>query len=244
MKYRIKQLADLAGVTVRALQFYDKIGLLKPSFVNEKGYRFYEEADLLVLQKILFFKELDFSLKDIRQHLNSQNLDQILIDQKKMLELKRDRLDQLIENINNTIKMKGNNINGQIFTGFSNKKIEQYKKEAKKRWGNTEAFKQSEKRIDGWSKAGFQKIKKEGEDIVIEISQLMSHGAESQLVQEKIETYHKHINRFYDCDKEMFLSLGKMYSADERFSQYYNKVKSGLARFMTEAIEFYVTLDL
>jgi hypothetical protein len=140
--------------------------------------------------------------------------------------------------------MKGNNINGQIFTGFSNKKIEQYKKEAKKRWGNTEAFKQSEKRIDGWSKAGFQKIKKEGEDIVIEISQLMSHGAESQLVQEKIETYHKHINRFYDCDKEMFLSLGKMYSADERFSQYYNKVKSGLARFMTEAIEFYVTLDL
>src|SRR5260370_12940903 len=106
MVYTVKQLAKVAGVTVRTLHYYDAIGLLKPSRVKEKGYRWYEEKELVKLQQILFFRELEFPLDDIVQLLNTPEYDTLeaLADQKTLLEMKRARLDGLLETIDNTMK--------------------------------------------------------------------------------------------------------------------------------------------
>jgi DNA-binding transcriptional MerR regulator len=91
MSYTVKQLAKIAGVSVRTLHYYDQIGLLKPSFIKENGYRYYEEPELLKLQQILFFRELQFSLEDIVLMINSPGFNQLeaLKDQRKLLELKK-----------------------------------------------------------------------------------------------------------------------------------------------------------
>lgn len=94
----IKEIADMAGVTVRTLQYYDEVGLLKPTKVNEAGYRFYDERALEKLQKILFFKELDFSLKEIKEIMEKEMYSDISIFQKQrqLLTVKRNRLNRLL----------------------------------------------------------------------------------------------------------------------------------------------------
>ncbi|GLC31781.1 MerR family transcriptional regulator [Clostridium omnivorum] len=102
----VKQVSDLTGVSVRTLHYYDEIGLLKPSEITEAGYRLYDDKALETLQQILFFKELDIPLKNVKEIMQSPYFDkmQALERQEKLLILKRDRLNQLIELINKTIK--------------------------------------------------------------------------------------------------------------------------------------------
>ncbi|WP_315115468.1 MerR family transcriptional regulator [uncultured Clostridium sp.] len=102
----VKQVSDLTGISVRALHYYDEIGLLKPSEITEAGYRLYDDEALKTLQQILFFKELDIPLKDVKEIMDSPKFDkmQALKNQKKLLMLKRKRLNGLIELINKTLK--------------------------------------------------------------------------------------------------------------------------------------------
>jgi DNA-binding transcriptional MerR regulator len=102
----VKQVSDLTGISVRMLHYYDEIGLLKPSTVTEAGYRLYDDEALVILQQILFFKELDIPLKEVKEIMDSPHFDkmQALENQKMLLIIKRDRLNGLIELINRTIK--------------------------------------------------------------------------------------------------------------------------------------------
>ena len=75
MKYGVKELAEVSGVTVRTLHFYDEVGLLKPAYYGPNGYRFYEKKELLLLQQILFFRELGFELKQIKKILGRSDFD-------------------------------------------------------------------------------------------------------------------------------------------------------------------------
>jgi DNA-binding transcriptional MerR regulator len=105
----IKQFSDLTGISVRMLHYYDKIGLLKPSTITEAGYRLYDDESLETLQQILFFKELDVPLKSMKEILESPQYDKVqaLHEQKELLMLKRDRLNELIALIEK--KLKGGN---------------------------------------------------------------------------------------------------------------------------------------
>jgi len=102
----IKQVSDLTGISVRMLHYYDKIGLLKPSKFTDAGYRLYDDEALETLQQILFFKELDIPLKEVKEIMVSAHFDkmQALKSQKKLLILKRNRLNDLVELINKTLK--------------------------------------------------------------------------------------------------------------------------------------------
>jgi DNA-binding transcriptional MerR regulator len=102
----VKQVSDLSGISVRMLHYYDEIGLLKPSSVTEAGYRLYDDEALATLQQILFFKELDIPLKEVKEIMDSPHFDkmQALENQKKLLIIKRDRLNDLVELINKTLK--------------------------------------------------------------------------------------------------------------------------------------------
>lgn len=244
MVYTVKQLAKVAGVTVRTLHYYDEIGLLKPSFIKENGYRYYEEKELVKLQQILFFRELEFPLENIVQMLKTPeyNALEALADQRTLLEMKRARLDGLLETLEKTMKMLkegGKMSTDELFASFADNQIEQYKEEVKVRWGTTDMYKQSAERTRQWTTQKFEQIKEEGRAITSALSKLMEKGVASTEVQEQIERHFQHINRFYDCSYEMYRNLGNMYSEDQRFAENYNTVAPHLAEFLRDAIAYY-----
>ena len=145
--WTVKQVSQLTGLTVRTLHHYDQIGLLKPAFVAENGYRYYNQENLARLQEILLFRELDFSLKDIQQLLDVTeiNRQQVLRDHITLLELKRERLDRIINHAR-LLTEKGGEV--MDFHAFDSSQLEDYKAEAKERWGQTAAYAEFEERYD------------------------------------------------------------------------------------------------
>jgi len=241
MKMHIKEFAKLTGVSVRTLHYYDEIGLLKPAFIDHNNnYRFYSEASLERMQEILFYRELDFPLKSIITILSSPDYDKkkALSEQKRLLILKKERLERLILALDNADK-------GVIdMNTFDNSKFEnerkKYQQEAKEKWGNTAEYKDFEKRnknslelTDGLNSfiAEFAKLKKDG------------FSPESPQVQKLVSDYHAFINEnCYNCTDEILLSLGQMYICDERFTKNIDSFGKGTALFMKDSITVYTDI--
>ncbi len=239
LKMQIKEFAEFTGVSVRTLHYYDEIGLLKPAVVDRfTGYRFYDEQSLLRMQEILFYRELDFSLKSIGEILSSPNYDKnrALNEQKQLLTLKKERLERLISAIDGAVK--GEN----IMTAFDNSELEEYKIEAKERWGKTAAYKEYEEKNGDFSKEKQYRLSEEMNDILAEFAVCMKkgenpHSAEAQSL---VQTLQNHITaNYYTCTREILAGLGKMYTADERFRNNIDKHGDGTAEFIGEAIEVY-----
>lgn len=246
MEYTVKQLSRLSGVSVRTLHYYDQIGLLKPSFVKDNGYRCYEEKELLKLQQILFFRELEFPLEKIKQVMGSAQFDSItaLSDQQHLLELKKKRLEKLINTIKATIlSLKGGEImsDDKKFSAFSDPTYQKYKDEVERRWGNTDAYKQSMERVGKMTKEDLNRVKAEQEDIAQTTADLMKKGfsSDSSEVQKQVSRFYQYLHHFYDPGYEMFKGLGQMYVDDPRFTEVYEKRAKGFAAFMRDAMAYY-----
>ena len=236
---QIKEFAELTGVSVRTLHYYDETGLLKPAFVDKQtGYRHYDEASLLRMQEILFYRELDFPLKVISEMLSAEDHDRqkALSDQKHLLTLKKQRLERLIEAVDSA--MKGEN----IMNAFDNREYDQYKDEAKQRWGETDAYKEYEKKSKNRSKESSSSIFDGMEDVMHEFALCMMDGASpdsgaAQALVKKLQAYIT--ENFYACTAPILAGLGQMYVADERFKNNIDKHGEGTAAFISEAIEIY-----
>ena len=239
MKMQIKEFAEFVGVSVRTLHYYDEIGLLVPAYVDEyTGYRYYDENSILRMQEILFYRELDFSLKSIGEILSSPNYDtnKALKEQKKLLTLKKERLERLISAIDNA--MKGEN----IMRAFDNSEFEKYKAEAKEKWGNTNAYKEHAEKTKNYSKDKWNNLAKDMDDIFAEFALCMKNGEEpnSNETQKLVKALQNHISEnYYLCTNEILSGLGQMYVADERFKNNIDKHADGTAEFASEAIEVY-----
>jgi DNA-binding transcriptional MerR regulator len=199
---------------------------------------------LVKLQQILFFRELDFALEDIVQIINASGYKMLeaLAEQRTLLEMKRARLDDLLETIERTMKKlkEGRNMStDELFAAFTERQIEQYKEEVIAKWGSTDAYKQSIDRTRQWTKEDVERIKEEGRAITLSLAKLMEKGVAHTEVQAHIERHFQHINQFYDCSYEMYHNLGNMYSEDTRFAENYNAVAPHLADFMRDAIAYY-----
>lgn len=243
MTYTIKQLADLAQISVRTLHHYDKIGLLNPSRIKANGYRLYEENELLKLQQIMFFKELDFPLIEIKKILSNPNFDQrkALSEHKKMIELKKERLILLTKTIDKTIKKINKEItmkDEELYKSFV-RNGKKYADEAKSRWGNTEMYEESVKRVAKMSKNEMIKIQKDGDLLMKEIVQNMSKGPASIEIQKLISRHYNGLRAFYEPNLKMYRGLADMYVSDPRFISYYEKYAPGLAVFMQDAMYKY-----
>ncbi|HZD58920.1 MAG TPA: MerR family transcriptional regulator [Anaerolineae bacterium] len=247
MVHTVKAVADFAGISIRTLHHYDDIGLLKPAGTSPSGYRLYSNSDLERLQEILFFKELGFGLQEIKDIMDSPSYDrkQALHSHKRILIEKKKRLEDLIGLVEKTLTTMERKIgmkNEEMFDGFDDAKIEEYKREARERWGHSEAFMESERRTAKYTKADWDEIKAESGDIITKLAALMDEGKSpaDDEVQEQIERWFKHINdRFYACTPEVFRGLGDMYVADKRFTEFYDKVRPGLAEFKRDAMHAY-----
>ena len=239
MKMRIKEFAKLTGVSVRTLHYYDEIGLLTPAFVDKStGYRYYDEQSILRMQEILFYRELDFSLKRIGEILSSPNYDtrKSLEEQKILLTLKKERLERLIASIDHA--MKGANVMGV----FDNSEFEKHKAEAQERWGETSAYKEHTERTKNYSKQKWNDLAAGMDQIMAEFALCLKNGetSDSDHVQALVQKLQSHITEnYYHCTKEILAGLGQMYVADERFKHNIDKHADGTAAFICEAIGTY-----
>lgn len=251
MKYTVKQLANIAGISVRTLHYYDEIGLLKPSFLKENGYRCYQEKELLKLQQILFFRELEFPLEKIKVIMDSPDFNALaaLSDQQKLLEMKKQKTEKLLMTISKTIQfLKGGEAmnTDDTFSAFNDPSYQKYKDEVEQRWGKTNAYKQSMERVGKMPRADFFRIKSEAEDIAQTTAGLMKKkfSFDSLEVQKQINRFYKYLHNFYDPSYEMFKGLGQMYVDDPRFTEVYEKRAEGFAKFMRNAMAFYADKHL
>ena len=239
MKMQIKEFAQFTGVSVRTLHYYDEIGLLVPARVDKAtGYRYYDEQSLLRMQEILFYRELDFSLKSIEEILSSPNYDktQALKEQKKLLILKKERLENLISAIDGA--MKGEN----VMNAFNNTEFEKYKAEAREKWGNTEAYQEHAEKTKGYAKDKWNSLAAGMDAIMGQFAAAMANGdaPDSDTAQDLVKTLQSHITEnYYHCTKEILFGLGQMYVADDRFRQNIDKHGDGTAAFICEAITIY-----
>lgn len=236
----VKEAASLSGVSVRTLHHYHKIGLLRPAQVTEAGYRLYGQEELARLQQILLYKELGFSLEEIRPLLSADRgfLRDALEKQAQLLMLKRKRLDKLIELTQNLMKGESN----MDFTAFDTKEIdrqmEQYAQEVKGRWGETLAYEQYQQRTASYGKEEWERVYAGMGDIFNRFAACMADGPASPKAQALVGEWRDFISEnFYPCSDEILQNLGKMYEADPRFRDNFEKTAPGLGGFIAEAIK-------
>lgn len=239
---KINEVAKLTGVTIRTLHYYDGIGLLKPSQITEAGYRLYDENALSMLQQILFFKELDFPLNEIKEIMDNPEFDitEALQYHKELLIKKRERINKLIKLVEKTLKGESN----MSFKEFDMTEIEnaknKYSKEVKERWGKTDAYLESEKKTSSYNKDQWQKINEESNALLKAFADNIDKAPDSKEVQELVKEWKDFITaRFYKCTNEILQGLGQMYVGDERFKKNIDQNGEGTAEFMSEAIAFY-----
>ena len=239
---RISEVAKLTGITVRTLHYYDEIGLLKPSEITEAGYRLYSREDLEILQQILFFRELDFPLSQIKEIMNNPNYDkeEALKKQKELLIQQRQRIEGLIKLIEKRIEGDNN----MSFKEFDMNEIEEnkkkYAKEVKERWGTSKAYEESEKKTSSYNKEKWGDINQETSEIFKGFAELRNSDPGSEEVQELVRRSQKYItDNFYTCTNEILSGLGLMYVEDERFKENLDKNGEGTAKLMAEAIKIY-----
>lgn len=245
--YMINEISKLTGVSIRMLHHYDKIGLLVPSKRTDANYRMYSDEDVAKLYQILLFKELEFSLQEIKTILQDENFDRekALKEQRNLIIKKKNRLEKIIESIDDTINNFGGNVmNKNNFKAFDYEDIkkheEKYKQETERKYGKTDAYKESKEKTSKYSKNDWENIMGEAESIYVELSKLMDKEPSDEQVQLLVEKWRNHITEnFYNCTIEIFRGLALMYVADERFTKNIDKYGEGLAQFLSDAMNIY-----
>ncbi|MBS4210072.1 MerR family transcriptional regulator [Bacillus sp. FJAT-50079] len=236
---KVKEVADLVGISVRTLHHYDEIGLLAPEKTTEAGYRLYSDDNLETLQQILFFKELGFPLKKIKEIINRPSFDrqEALELHRKMLLEKRKRLNQMIATIEKTIQHAKGEIemsNEEKFKGFDFSH-NRYEQEARERWGD-EAVDQANTKVTSMSKGEKKEFENRFNEIYHGLAAIRHTAPESDEAQARIKEWFDFLNQMGDYSLDAFKGLGQMYVDDERFTKNIDQFGEGLAQFMCDAM--------
>lgn len=235
--------AELAGVTVRTLHHYDELGLVSASR-SSSGYRIYDDDGLERLQTVLFYRELGFSLSDIAELVKAPGFSRrsALVDQHAMLSEKRDHLSRMLKAVEAALVADEQGVTmskEDLMSPFGDFDPSEYAQEAKDRWGDTDAYKESMRRTSGYTTDDWHDVTAEAEGIAEAFAHLVRAGmtSESPEALAVAERHRRHIDeRFYPCSHEMHTNLGEMYVADHRFTEYWDKRVEGLAAFVRDAI--------
>lgn len=233
----VHEVSKLTGVSIRSLQYYDKIGLLKPTGYTQSGYRLYDDTALEKLQQILLFRELEFPLKEIKEIISGAdfNKEKVLEQQITLLTMKKEHLENLI-GLAREIRYKGEQT--MDFSAFDTSKIDEYTRRAKEQWGNTSEYKESEEKAKG-------RTKEEEKDMMVQFMQVFTEfgaikdqtpdGAEAQSQVKKLQDYIT--EHFYQCSDEILSGLGQMYASDGEFKENIDRAGGeGTAVFVSDAI--------
>lgn len=236
----VNEVSKLTGVSIRTLQYYDKIGLLHPTEYTGAGYRLYDDTALESLQQILLFKELEFSLMEIKNIIGAPDFDRnkAVKQQIELLTLKKEHLENLI-NFARGIQMLG--VKNMDFKAFDTKKIDKYSKQVKERWGNTPEFQEFEEKTKNRTKEDEQKAMKNCMQLFAEFGKMKSTDPSAEEPQNQVKKLQNFINEnFYHCTNEILYGLGKMYSSGGESTENIDEVGGQrTAEFAAEAIRIY-----
>lgn len=242
--YTVQQLANLAGVSVRTLHHYDQIGLLHPSMRSPAGYRLYARPELLRLQQILFFKELDVPLAEIQRILDQPGFDPLaaLKNHRRLLQGEADRLQRLLHTLDQTLMKWTEDImtltDEELYEGFTQEQRERYPREARERY-DPAVVAESERRLRKMSKAQWAALRQQGQDVTQRLADLADRAPGDPQVQAAIAEHHAHIGNFYTVTPEIYRGLGQLYVEHAEFRAYYEKYRPGLADFMCAAMLYF-----
>ena len=227
-------------MSIRTLQYYDKIGLLHPAKYTEAGYRLYDDAALETLQQILLFRELEFPLKDIKEIISRPDFDRskALEQQIELLKLKKEHIENLIDL---AIGIKAIGVRQLTFDAFDTRKIDEYAAQAKASWGTTPAYKEYEEKSKGRTKEDNLKIHQGMIDIFAQFGQIRKTDPASEEAQAMVKKLQEYITEhMYTCTKEILRGLGMMYGGGGDFTTNIDKMGGeGTAVFAAQAIEIY-----
>lgn len=250
MAYTVKKLSELSGVTVRTLHFYEEAKLLKPAYYGSNGYRYYEEKELLQLQQILFFKELGFSLKQIRKVLGRSDFDQLaaLHSHRQALSREREKIGKLLKTIDKTIKhLKGQKKmkDTEIFGGFS----------LVTRSKSSESYFDAETLVlnnlkkpgtESQAKSFQEEVNKMARAIHRKIADCIEQGLEpsSKVVQRIIKEHHAFAEQFHNATKDVYKALAQLYREHPAYRKQLDPVHPQLANFMAQAMNVFADREL
>src|SRR5215203_6580054 len=223
--YTVGGVADLSGVTIRTLHHYDEIGLLSPGGRSDAGYRLYEDSDLERLRTILFYRELGFDLTQISTIIDDPHTDTLghLRRQRKLLTERIGRLSAMVDAIDYEMEARKLGIRltpEERLEVFGEFRPEDYAEEAEQRWGGTEPYKESQRRVSKYTKEDWKRLKAEEEEIQGRLAAALYAGlsSDSEEARAAAEAHRQHISRwFYECTYEIHRGLTEMYVSDERF---------------------------
>ena len=236
----VQQVSRLTGVSVRTLHHYDQIGLLKPTKVTEAGYRLYDETALKRLQAILFFRELEFPLKQIGEILDRPGFDfsSALADQIRLLELRAEQLQKLISHAR---QIQKTGVIPMDFSAFDRSKQASYAAEAKKRWGSTDAYKEFEQKTAGQTQAQQNAAGDGLMTIFARMGTIRTTDPAASEAQALVQELQDYITaHYYTCTKQILRGLGMMYIAGDDMTANIDAAGgAGTAQFAHEAIEIY-----
>jgi len=245
--YTVGEAAKRSGVSIRTLRHYDEIGLLKPLTVTEAGYRLYSEKEMKRLERILFFKELDFSLEEIAAILAHPGYDEraAIERQLALMKKKRERLDLLIMRLEGAVSGEED----PEFEVFDMREIEamkkEYEQEVRERWGNTKAYAQSEEKHAAYGKAEYASMQEEMDALMAAFASVRGLNPAGEEAQALVERWKACITKWhYECTDEILEGLGQMYVCDERFTANIDKHGEGTAKMMSDAIAAYIDAKL
>jgi DNA-binding transcriptional MerR regulator len=243
-EYKVGEVARVAGVSVRTLHHYDEIGLLVPSGRTDAGYRVYSAADLRRLQQILLYRELDFSLEQIAEILSDPQaaVDEHLRRQHRFLRERLARTELLLRAIENEMEAHKVGISltpEEQLEVFGSDRFAEYAEEAEKRWGQTAAWNESQRRAAAYTKDEWVVIKREADENVARFKEALNAGqpATGTVAMDLAEAHRQHVSRwFYECGYEAHRGLAELYVSDARYGNTYDEISPGLSHYVHDAI--------
>ncbi|MFC4601265.1 MerR family transcriptional regulator [Cohnella hongkongensis] len=253
MEYTVQKLGRLAGISTRTLRYYDEIGLLKPARINSSGYRIYGQREVDRLQQILFYRELDVGLEEIKAIVDAPEFDarRALARHREQLLAKRRQLDALIANIDLTLAYHEGMTDMsdlQKFEGFKQKLIDDneaaYGEEIRAKYGH-DRVDQSNAKIKNMTKEQYEELERLSEDVHATLAQAFATGDPAgELAQKAADLHRRWLSFYWDpYSKEAHAGVAQMYVDDERFKAYYDKDQPGIAEFLRDAVRIYTGVD-
>jgi DNA-binding transcriptional MerR regulator len=244
--YTVKQLSELAQVSVRTLHYYDAIALLKPSKVGANSYRYYDDGALLRLQQILFYQEIGLELKQIKAILDSPDFDLVaaLRSHRTVLQEKIKRMQSLVSTVDSTIMHLAGEVkmsDEQLFEGFSPEKQKHYERVARLQWG-PEKVNESIKRWGSYTPAQQEAIRQEGGQVYLDLADALKAGksTDCEEVQAILVRWHNQFHYFYEPTLEIMNGLAEGYRTDPDFIAFFQKLHPNLPEYLGAAISQYV----
>lgn len=255
--HTVKQVAKLSGVSVRTLRFYDEIGLLKPAFYGDNGYRYYEKEQLLFLQQILFYRELGFELAEIQKIVSSPEFDKAkaLRSHREKLVKETKRAAALIRTIDKTLAHLEREVpmkDDEIYYGFDAKRLAEYEKWGRERWGEAatarfkDAVEESKQRTKNWKREDFEKVKSDYDELHRAFADSLNRSVAPSApeVQALVKRHYAVVDRFWTPNRESYIGLGKNYCEHPDFRKVFDGFHPKLAEYLAEAMKIYAEREL